>query len=131
MTPLTLNAPARFGVAELHGFVPARHLRDDAARAMVREALARFGVMCLRLSEAIDGDTFRAVAEILGPIKDPVGRGRDGGTLRYDTDLQVIDAGFVLTDELRAQLGELTFGGLDDKRPGLFETWAGRSRSYA
>jgi len=64
-----------------------------------------------------------AVAEILGPIKDPVGRSRDGGALRYDTDLQVIDAGFVLTDELRAQLGELTFGGLDDQRPGLFETF--------
>ena len=121
-TSITLKRPNGFAVAEIHGFAPARHLADDAARAAVREALARFGVVCLRLSEAIDRDTFRAVAEILGPIKDPVGRGRDGGTLRYDTDLQVIDAGFVLTDELRAQLGELTFGGLDDKRPGLFET---------
>jgi alpha-ketoglutarate-dependent taurine dioxygenase len=122
-TPITLHAPDGFGVAELHGFRPDRHLGDDAARAAVRDALARYGVVCLRLAEAIDGDTFRAVAEILGPIKDPVGRSRDGGSHRYDTDLQVIDAGFVLTDELRAQLGDLTFGGLDATRPGLFETF--------
>jgi taurine dioxygenase len=35
----------------------------------------------------------------------------------------VIDAGFVMTDEIRAKLGDLQFGGLDDERPGLFETF--------
>ena len=34
-----------------------------------------------------------------------------------------MDAGFVLTDEIRAKLGDLSFGGLDDQRPGLFETF--------
>ena len=45
------------------------------------------------------------------------------GTLRYSEDRQIIDAGFVLTDELRAELGDLSFGGLDPQRPGLFETF--------
>lgn len=60
---------------------------------------------------------------MIGPIKDPVGRTRDGTMLRYSDDRQIIDAGFVLTDELRAELGELSFGGLDSRRPGLFETF--------
>ena len=60
---------------------------------------------------------------MFGPIKEPIGRTRDGSELRYDTDMQIIDAGFVLTDEMRAQLGGISFGGLDDQRPGLFETF--------
>ena len=47
----------------------------------------------------------------------------DGGELRYGEDRQIIDAGFVLTDELRAELGDVSFGGLDSQRPGLFETF--------
>ena len=43
--------------------------------------------------------------------------------LRYGEERQIIDAGFVLTDELREQLGDLSFGGLDPQRPGLFETF--------
>ena len=69
-----------------------------------------------------DGEA-RAIASMIGPIKDPVGRTRDGGTLRYSEDRQIIDAGFVLTDELRAELGDINFGGLDSERPGLFETF--------
>jgi len=64
----------------------------------------------------------RAVASMVGPIKDPVGRTRDGELLRYSEERQIIDAGFVLTDELREQLGDLNFGG-DSLRPGLFETF--------
>ncbi len=60
---------------------------------------------------------------MIGPIKDPVGQTRDGTMLRYSEDRQIIDAGFVLTDELRAGLGDLSFGGLDPLRPGLFETF--------
>ena len=43
---------------------------------------------------------------MIGPVKDPVGRTRDGGQLRYSDDRQIVDAGFVLTDELRAELGD-------------------------
>lgn len=121
---LEVRAPtAAFAVAEIIGLQPHRDVGDSGARAVVRDALARHGVVCLRLEAAIDDQTFRRVAELFGPIKDPVGRTADGTALRYDTDLQVIDAGFVLTDELRAQLGDLTFGGLDARRPGLFETF--------
>ncbi len=43
--------------------------------------------------------------------------------MRYDRDRQVVDSGFVMTDELREKLGAVSFGGLDDQRPGLFETF--------
>ena len=54
---------------------------------------------------------------MIGPVKDPVGRTRDGGVLRYSEERQIIDAGFVMTDELREQLGELSFGGLTRNGP--------------
>ena len=79
--------------------------------------------MCIRQPEPLDDGEARAIASMIGPIKDPVGRTRDGGTLRYGEDRQIIDAGFVLTDELRAELGDISFGGLDSERPGLFETF--------
>ncbi|HVM95505.1 MAG TPA: TauD/TfdA family dioxygenase [Candidatus Acidoferrales bacterium] len=112
-----------FGVAEIVGIAPARDIAHGAARETVRNALATHGVVCLRLDEALDQTTFRCVAEMFGPIKGLVGRTRDGATLRYDTEMQIIDAGFVLTDEMREQLGGISFGGLDDQRPGLFETF--------
>jgi alpha-ketoglutarate-dependent taurine dioxygenase len=71
----------------------------------------------------LEDDELRRVASIIGPIKDPIGRARDGSSLRYGEERQIVDAGFVLTDELRAQLGDLSFGGLDDQRPGLFATF--------
>jgi hypothetical protein len=49
-----------------------------------------------------------------------VGRTVDGTPLRYGTDRQVIDAGFVMTHEVRAAVGDVSLGG-DDDRPGLFE----------
>jgi alpha-ketoglutarate-dependent taurine dioxygenase len=112
-----------FGAAEITGIDPARHLADSAACEQVRSALWEHAVICLRFARALDDGEARAVAEMVGPIKDPVGRTRDGGTLRYSDDRQIIDAGFVLTDELREQLGDLNFGGLDSQRPGLFETF--------
>ena len=114
---------ATFGAAEVVGLVPGRDVADRVARELVRDALAQHGVVCLRIDEAFDERTFRCVAEMFGPIKDPVGRTRDGTELRYDTEMQIIDAGFVLTDEMREQLGGISFGGLDDQRPGLFETF--------
>lgn len=112
-----------FGGVEVVGVAPARDATDAVACGTVRSALAQHGVVCLRIDEALDGKTFRDVAEMFGPIKDPIGRTRDGSELRYDTEMQVIDAGFVLTDEMREQLSGISFGGLDDRRPGLFETF--------
>ena len=51
------------------------------------------------------------MASLIGPVKDPIGRPRDGSSLRYGEERQIVDAGFVLTDELRAELGELSFVG--------------------
>jgi alpha-ketoglutarate-dependent taurine dioxygenase len=114
--------PGPFGAAEIDGVGPDEST-DEPTCAFVRRALADHGVICLRQPEALDDDGARAVASVVGPIKDPVGRTRDGGELRYSDDRQIIDAGFVLTDELRAELGDLSFGGLDPQRPGLFETF--------
>jgi len=111
-----------FGAAEIDGLRPA-DADDHAARRALRDALAEHAVVCIRFPNALDDAEARAIAEMVGPIKDPVGRTRDGGTLRYSEDRQIIDAGFVLTDELRAQLGDVNFGGLDAQRPGLFETF--------
>ena len=118
----TIGLAGDFGAAEVLGVTP-----DLAAEPRVRDelraALSAHAVLCLRQPAALDHDGLRAVAEIFGPIKDPVGRTKDGGMLRYSEELQIVDAGFVLTDELRAQLGDLSFGGLDAQRPGLFETF--------
>jgi taurine dioxygenase len=113
--------PGEFGAAEIN-FANADPT-DPATGGLVRDALVRHAVVCLRLNWAPDDDQARAIASMIGPIKDPVGRTRDGGEMRYSEDRQIIDAGFVLTDELRAELGDVKFGGLDAQRPGLFETF--------
>ena len=118
---IEIKAPAeRFGIVEVIGVEPAA---DESAVALLRDALARRAVLCLRMPRALDDDEFQAVAELFGPIKDPVGRTVDGEALRYSDARQIIDSGFVLTDEMRPHLGDLSFGGLDDQRPGLFETF--------
>jgi alpha-ketoglutarate-dependent taurine dioxygenase len=117
-----ITLPGAFGAAEVVGVDP-EIASMDAVRETVRSALAVHAVLCLRQLTALDDDGFRSVARIFGPIKDPVGRTKTGETLRYGEERQIIDAGFVLTDELRAELGDLSFGGLDEKRPGLFETF--------
>jgi len=114
--------PGPFGAVEVVGLQP-QDVADDTKRAALRKALAYHAVICIRFASALDDDEARAVASMVGPIKDPVGRTRSGTTLRYGDDRQIIDAGFVLTDELRAELGDLVFGGLDTQRPGLFETF--------
>jgi alpha-ketoglutarate-dependent taurine dioxygenase len=93
---------------------------DLSMRDHLRATLWEHGVVCLRLDAALTDEEARAIASMVGPIKDPVGRTRDGSSLRYGSDRQIIDAGFVLTDELREQLGDVNFGG-DSIRPGLFE----------
>jgi alpha-ketoglutarate-dependent taurine dioxygenase len=114
--------PGAFGAAEVDGLDVARDARNDAARATLRAALWEHAVVCVHQPAPPDDGEARALASMIGPIKDPIGRTRDGGSLRYSDDRQVIDAGFVLTDELRAELGDLSFGG-DTERPGLFETF--------
>jgi len=95
--------------------------RPDAS-ATLREALATHAVICLRFEAPLTDDEARAIVALAGPIKTPIGRARDGSELRYGDEKQIIDAGFVLTDELREQLGDLQFGG-DSIRPGLFENF--------
>ncbi len=112
------DAGDRFCVVEVRGVAPGG---GDAGA--LREALARCAVLGLRMERPLSDEELRGVARLFGPIKDPVGRTVDGGAFRYDEMRQVIDSGLVLTDELRAALGERSFGGLDDQRPGLFETF--------
>ena len=109
-----------FAVAEVREVDLARGGADAPA---LRAALARHAVLCLRLPRALEDEQLQSVARLFGPIKDPVGRTRDGGSYRYAEPRQIIDSGFVMTDEVREKLGSLSFGGLDDQRPGLFETF--------
>jgi alpha-ketoglutarate-dependent taurine dioxygenase len=121
--PLSVRAlPGDFGAVEVIGLEVPEQCADPATSAALRESLWEHGVLCVRFDAPLDDDNARAVASMVGPIKDPIGRTRDGGELRYSEDRQIIDAGFVLTDELRAELGDLKFGG-DSVRPGLFETF--------
>lgn len=124
-TPMSLTVtsfPGEFGAVEIRGLRVA-DTGGLATQAEVRSLLAGHAVVCLRLDAPLEDAEARAVASMFGAIKDPVGRTRHGGTLRYSDDRQIIDAGFVLTDELRRELGDLSFGGLDPARPGLFETF--------
>jgi len=114
------EAPDGFGIAEVLGLDPTAPATHGEA---LRGLLARAGVVCLRLPRRLDDGELQAVASVFGPIKDPVGRTKQGGTFRYSEPRQVIDSGFVLTDALREKLGDVAFGGLDDDRPALFETF--------
>ena len=118
----TSPLPGDFGALAVLG-ITTEGARIDSIRTALRTALAHHAVVCLRQPEALADDDLRILAQIFGPIKDPVGRTKDGTTLRYSEERQIVDAGFVLTDELRAELGDLNFGGLDSQRPGLFETF--------
>jgi alpha-ketoglutarate-dependent taurine dioxygenase len=112
--------PGDFGAAEIEGLEPHRDADDPLAREQLRQALWTHCVLCVRLPHALDDRDARALVSMIGDIKDPVGRSADGRALRYGEDRQVIDSGFVLTEELRAELGDLSAGG-DDVRPALFE----------
>jgi alpha-ketoglutarate-dependent taurine dioxygenase len=121
MGTIDVCTPARgFGPAEVRALEPSVHPSDPGARAALRAALAEQGLLCVRFPRALGEAELRALAGMIGPIKDPIARDRSGQPLRYDADRQVIDAGFVLTDEIREKLGGVWFGG-DATRPGLFE----------
>ena len=112
---------AEFGPAIVDGLVPA-DFSNTAACERLRAELWNHALVCVRFDHLLDEFDARALATMIGPIKDPAGRTRDGGQLRYSEERQIVDAGFVLTDELRAALGDVSFGG-DALRPGLFETF--------
>lgn len=97
--------------------------RPEERAPGLRAALAEHTVVCLRMDSPLEDSELQTVARLFGPIKDPVARTKDGGELRYEQPRQIIDSGFVMTDEIREKLGDLHFGGLDDQRPGLFETF--------
>jgi hypothetical protein len=79
--------------------------------------------VCVRQPSPLIDSELCDLASMIGVVEDPVGRSREGGMVRYSENRQIIDAGFVLTDELRKELGDLSFGGVDSQRPGLFETF--------
>jgi alpha-ketoglutarate-dependent taurine dioxygenase len=110
---------ADFGVAEARDV----DVSSEADAAALRAALAKHGVLCVRLGRRLEDVELQALARCFGPIKDPVARTRDGGSFRYSEARQIIDSGFVMTEEIKEKLGDLEFGGLDDQRPGLFETF--------
>jgi alpha-ketoglutarate-dependent taurine dioxygenase len=109
-----------FGVSEVLGVRPGC---GEVEASALRAALAEHAVLCLRLDRPLSDAELQSVVLLFGPIKDPVGRAKDGSAFRYDAQRQVIDSGFVMTDEMRAKLGARSYGGLDDRRPGLFETF--------
>jgi alpha-ketoglutarate-dependent taurine dioxygenase len=118
---IEIHAPtAGFGVTDVVGLVPGRFDEHEAA---LRAALARHAMLCLRMPRALEDAELQSAARAFGAIKDPVGRAADGSLFRYAEPRQIIDSGFVMTDALRAKLAGVHFGGLDDERPGLFETW--------
>jgi alpha-ketoglutarate-dependent taurine dioxygenase len=109
-----------FTAPVVEGLDVERDLPDPAVAEWLRTLLWEHAVLCIRQPRPLTDDEHRALVSAIGPVKDPVGIDVDGNPLRYGDDKQIIDAGFVLTDELRATLGDLEFGG-DDLRPGLFE----------
>jgi len=98
---IEIRAPSGgFGVTEIRGIGPDA---DPAHAPALRPALARHAVLCLRMPRPLADAELRAIASLFGPIKDPVGRTKDGGASRYAEKRQSIDAGFVLTDETRTR----------------------------
>ena len=82
-----------FGAVAVEGVRPAD--AADTATVATCASCSRSMVVCLRQPAPLDDGEAGDDASMIGPIKDPVGRTRDGGTLRYSEDRQIIDAGFV------------------------------------
>ena len=109
-----------FTSVEVLGFDAAAHTSDPAIAAWLRELLWQHGVLCIRQPAKLDDAGLRSVVQMFGLIKDPVGRDANGESVRYSDERQVIDSGFVMTDEVREASGDVTVGG-DVVRPGLFQ----------
>lgn len=115
-------SPGSFAAAEIEDFDLRRDPANERCRAELRNLLTTHGVLCIRFGVALDDAAMRELASMIGPIKDPIGCTREGSELRYADDRQVIDSGFLLSDEMRAAIGDLALGG-DSVRPGLFEAF--------
>jgi alpha-ketoglutarate-dependent taurine dioxygenase len=111
---------SQFEVFVVEGLAPGFW---DGQAGSLRASLAEHAVVCVRMPRALEDDELQQLAGLFGPIKDPVAQTKDGVDFRYSEKKQIIDSGFVMTDEVREKLGDLQFGGLDDERPGLFETF--------
>lgn len=107
-----------FRAADLSGLALLAGASDAERRAALRDQLTQHGVVCLRFERPLTSDEFESIATMIAPIKDPVGRTRDGRTLRYNERRHVIDAGYVLPEHAR-NIGSSAGG--DAVRPGLFE----------
>jgi alpha-ketoglutarate-dependent taurine dioxygenase len=108
-----------FGAVEVLGFDVARATQDERVGDWLRRQLWQHAVVCIRLPERLDDSGLRSIVGLVGTVKELVATTNDGAKVRYGETRQVIDSGFVLTEELREQLGDVDLGG-DDVRPGLF-----------
>ena len=109
-----------FETARIDGLTTASDWQDAST---ARHLLAENGVLHLSMDERLTKEAFSKISQLFGDIKDPVARTKQGDLYRYSEKLQHIDAGYVFKEEDRDKFGEMTFGGLDDERPGLFETY--------
>lgn len=91
----------------------------DVDPERVPSLLWEHGVIRLRLGRTLTDDEHRAVVAMVGPVKELVAVDRDGAPVTYGDTRQVIDAGYVRTDEER----DGTSLGGDAVRPGLFEAF--------
>jgi len=69
--------------------------------------------MCLRFDARLEKQEFEQIAELFGPINNPIARTKAGDWYQYSNRRQAIDAGYVFTDEDREKSGEATFDLLD------------------
>jgi alpha-ketoglutarate-dependent taurine dioxygenase len=89
----------------------------------LRGGLATHGVLRIRGCGELDRATFRAIAGVLGRIKRPRARTVDGAYFDYAPELQLVDAGRVVEPADEGEGARQSQGGLDPRRPGLFETF--------
>ena len=117
---MEIHERSGFGVVEVTGLDPNDNNHPDER---LRMALAQHAVLCLRMQRGLDDTQLQSVARRFGAIKDPVARTKGGGELRYTPIRQIIDSGRVVTTQERENSARRSFGGLDELRPALFETY--------
>ncbi len=110
------QTPFNVQIIELN-FTEAKHSASQLERQ-----LAEAGVLCLRMRQKLSKEEFFEIRDQFGGVKDPVGKTKNGESYQYSPIRQAIDSGWVPTEEDR-QKYDLNFGGLDENRPGLFETY--------
>lgn len=88
----------------------------------IEQQLAQAGVLCLRINQKLSKEELLGLAGMFGGVKDPIGITKTGEQYQYSPIRQVIDSGWVPTEEEREKY-DLNFGGLDEDRPVLFETF--------